>query len=92
MDTVSITSSDALLANIGGPDSNEMLQKMELEAVQKKLKGKFQLTTIRMWYKYIIMCLFRLFSDEEEKAKRLGDEAAILRREKAKLISKFFNI
>lgn len=44
MDSVSNTSSDELLANIGGLDSDEMFQKIEFEAVQKKLKGKFQLT------------------------------------------------
>lgn len=44
MDSVSNTSSDELLANIGGLDSDEMFQKMEFEAVPKKLKGKFQLT------------------------------------------------
>lgn len=43
MDAVSNTSSDELLANIGGSNSDEIIQKMELEVVQKKLKGKFQL-------------------------------------------------
>lgn len=53
MDSVSTTSSDELLANIGGSDSDEMFQKMELEAVQNKLKGKFQLTNNKnVVYKY----------------------------------------
>lgn len=41
MDNVSITSSDAILANVDGQHSDEMFPKMELEAVQMKLKGKF---------------------------------------------------
>lgn len=41
IDSISMTSSDELLVNISGSDSGEKFQKMELEAVQKKLKGKF---------------------------------------------------
>lgn len=63
MDSVSNTSSDELLANIGGLDSDEMFQKMEFEAVQKKLKGKFQLTNnknvVYIYYNVFVSLILR---------------------------------
>lgn len=63
MDSVSNTSSDELLANIGGLDSDEMFQKIEFEAVQKKLKGKFQLTNnknvVYIYYNVFVSLILR---------------------------------
>lgn len=86
IDSISMTSSDELLVNIGGNDSGEKFQRTELEAVQKQLKSKFHCFHL-FQNVYII---FFLFQDEEERAKQLEGEAAILRREKAILISRFF--